>query len=183
MSGEQPLKKCPKCHVPLTDVSIDLEGSGSSFALLKCATCVGVMIPAGGMARVIAALKDGDIEALSRRIAPVLTGADDHSLSHSEYPSCPECRAPMNRRNLGARSGVILNECKKDGVWLNRGALDRIVDWARNGGIKRSLLMAEERKRSAALRQLEERQETDSERLRESERRSTAEALWDWLND
>ncbi len=43
------------------------------------------------------------------------------------YLKCPVCRKPMNRRNFGRPGAVVVDECRRDGLWLDRGELERIA--------------------------------------------------------
>ncbi|HEX7599973.1 MAG TPA: zinc ribbon domain-containing protein [Polyangiaceae bacterium] len=36
------------------------------------------------------------------------------------YVRCPACGSTMNRKNFGGTSGVIVDVCKKDGIWAGR---------------------------------------------------------------
>lgn len=43
------------------------------------------------------------------------------------YLKCPVCRKPMNRRNFGRPGALVVDECRRDGLWLDRGELERIA--------------------------------------------------------
>jgi Zn-finger nucleic acid-binding protein len=40
----------------------------------------------------------------------------------------------MNRVNFGARSGVIVDQCPRHGMWLEGGELRRLLEWRKAGG-------------------------------------------------
>ena len=42
------------------------------------------------------------------------------------YMKCPVCDLHMHRRNFMRASGVIIDECRKDGVWLDCDELGKI---------------------------------------------------------
>jgi hypothetical protein len=44
----------------------------------------------------------------------------------------------MNRINYGAKSGVVLDVCQKDGAWFDADELARILAWIREGGLLRA---------------------------------------------
>jgi len=50
------------------------------------------------------------------------------------YVKCPECDKFMNRVNFGATSGVVVDQCKEHGVWLDNGELIHLMEWKRAGG-------------------------------------------------
>lgn len=45
------------------------------------------------------------------------------------YVACPRCGELMARRNFGRTSGILVDTCKKHGIWLDRGELRRVVDY------------------------------------------------------
>ncbi len=51
------------------------------------------------------------------------------------YRQCPECGTLMHRRNYGRRSGVLVDTCKRHGIWLDLGELDTILRWIKTGGL------------------------------------------------
>jgi Zn-finger nucleic acid-binding protein len=51
------------------------------------------------------------------------------------YLKCPECGLHMHRRNFARASGVIIDECKKDGVWLDADELGKIAAFVATGGL------------------------------------------------
>jgi Zn-finger nucleic acid-binding protein len=65
------------------------------------------------------------------------------------YRPCPLCQAIMNRRNLGARSGVIVDYCKPHGLWFDGNELAQWIHWARQGGLQPAAAKAGVRNPSA----------------------------------
>ena len=45
---------------------------------------------------------------------------------------CPECRKQMRRANLGRRSGVLVDACRRHGIWFDVGELRRAVGFLTN---------------------------------------------------
>jgi Zn-finger nucleic acid-binding protein len=54
------------------------------------------------------------------------------------YIPCPDCAQLMNRINFARCSGVIVDLCKKHGIWFDRDELTRIVEFIRSGGLELS---------------------------------------------
>ena len=74
------------------------------------------------------------------------------------YIPCPKCAKLMNRVNFAKSSGVIVDVCKSDGVWLDRGELQRVVGFIDGGGLEVARehereRLVEEQRRLAALEQ------------------------------
>ncbi len=40
----------------------------------------------------------------------------------------------MNRINIGSRSGVIADQCREHGMWLDGGELRQVMEWMKAGG-------------------------------------------------
>ncbi len=54
------------------------------------------------------------------------------------YMKCPACGIHMHRRNFMRASGVIIDECRKDGVWLDCDELGKLGDYISSGGLEHS---------------------------------------------
>lgn len=52
------------------------------------------------------------------------------------YLPCPACRGMMVRRNFGRFSGVLVDVCGRDGVWLDGGELEKLEAFAAKGGLE-----------------------------------------------
>jgi Zn-finger nucleic acid-binding protein len=61
------------------------------------------------------------------------------------YLPCVVCRDFMTRRNFAAVSGVILDVCRKHGVWLDHSELEKVLAFIRAGGLDRSRRLEIER--------------------------------------
>ncbi len=60
-----------------------------------------------------------------------------HSLAAKETTTeltCPRCNKKMGRYNFGRYSGVVVDSCRKHGIWLDRGELRHIVDFLAERG-------------------------------------------------
>jgi Zn-finger nucleic acid-binding protein len=121
---------CPRCHVPLQTVDLHL---GKKFLIERCDRCLGLFFD------------PGELEALLERAVTNVHAVDPQRLrevqnvkrSH-EYPvtyiDCPVCRRLMNRINIGSRSGVIADQCREHGMWLDGGELRQVMEWMKAGG-------------------------------------------------
>ena len=52
------------------------------------------------------------------------------------YIKCPECSQMMNRFNFAKVSGVIVDECRTHGVWLDSDELGKIAAYVKSGGLR-----------------------------------------------
>lgn len=55
-----------------------------------------------------------------------------------KYIPCVRCGQRMNRKNFSRISGVIIDECRSHGVWLDSGELEKIRHFIADGGLERS---------------------------------------------
>ena len=105
---------CPRCEVELRD--------GRRETLL-CATCLGIFVPRQAMKTVLSALRDGhNIEAAMDPYRS-MHRTDARIAERSHYLKCPACTDLMNRTELVAGAGVVVNMCLTHGVWFDRGDL------------------------------------------------------------
>jgi Zn-finger nucleic acid-binding protein len=121
---------CPRCHIPLQTVDLQL---GGKFLIERCERCLGLFFD------------PGELEALLERTVTNVRAIDLQRLNevqnvkrNSEYPvsyiDCPVCKRLMNRVNFGTRSGVIADQCRDHGMWLDGGELRQIMEWMKAGG-------------------------------------------------
>jgi Zn-finger nucleic acid-binding protein len=54
------------------------------------------------------------------------------------YLCCPLCGSMMIRKNFRKISGVLIDQCRDHGIWLDAGELDQIRCFIANGGLDKS---------------------------------------------
>lgn len=142
-------KRCPRCRSDLAAIKLD------DTNLLECPQCFGLWLDASTFERICA-----DREQQSA----VMGAASFHSADHAVQPTrvsyvpCPDCRQLMNRVNFAHCSGVIIDLCKKHGIWFDRDELSRIIEFIHDGGLE-----AARQKEKAALE--EERRRLQAEQM------------------
>jgi Zn-finger nucleic acid-binding protein len=121
------------------------------FAVDECPSCSGMWIEAGAFDRIVnqqSKRQDQQFSGTDGR--PVRATINDKGVV---YLKCPVCRSHMHRRNFARASGVIIDECKKDGIWLDADELGKIAAFIASGGLayerERRALDAEQGKASA----------------------------------
>lgn len=113
--------QCPKCHQALNGV--DYQG----VHIETCPACGGDWLDAGELRNIVLArnmrFDEKECLALATKITGVkLTNLDRHL-------TCPKCGASTNPLNYGDDSGIIIDKCPKcDGIWLDRGELEKIQE-------------------------------------------------------
>ena len=119
-------KHCPRCNRSLRSVSLrDSE-------VLECEKCMGLWVDPSTFERICA-----DREQQSAVLGKASMQQPDLTAKVNYIP-CPVCAQLMNRINFARCSGVIVDLCKKHGIWFDRDELSRIVEFIRSGGLERS---------------------------------------------
>lgn len=130
IENPQSMRLCPRCHIPLQTVDLRL---GEKFLIERCERCLGLFFD------------PGELEAFLEKAVTNVHAIDPQRLNEvqnvkrsHEYPvtyiDCPVCRKLMNRVNFGSRSGVIADQCRDHGLWLDGGELRQILEWMKAGG-------------------------------------------------
>ncbi|HSF42918.1 MAG TPA: zf-TFIIB domain-containing protein [Thermoanaerobaculia bacterium] len=140
---------CPSCADGRRLGSRQL--GATNVAMFECDTCGGIWIEKE-VFEILAeraraqSLPDLDLRPAERKSAG---GAPQKG---PFYRPCVVCKATMNRRNWGKRSGIILDVCQKHGVWFDLHELEDLLRFLRTDAGRQSQNAAEAER--AALRQL-----------------------------
>jgi len=123
--GEAPplLDICPRCQRGLSrrhvaDVTID-----------ECQQCGGVFVPGALIPRFLDGL---DLGGEVMATFPPGTPTNEEGLA---YARCPKCATYMNRRLFAKRAKVILDVCRKHGMWFDEYELRAIAVFGSRGGV------------------------------------------------
>ncbi|MFZ6181431.1 zf-TFIIB domain-containing protein [Nannocystis pusilla] len=121
---------CPGCGEPLVATAVR---HGVEFD--TCGACGGIWLDAGELEALTSGLDPSpgagarnEAELRARVPAPASRESD------VRYRECPRCREVMNRRNFGTISGVIVDECRHHGLFLDAGELEEVEAFLRAGG-------------------------------------------------
>ncbi|MBC7899647.1 MAG: zf-TFIIB domain-containing protein [Saprospiraceae bacterium] len=147
--------KCPRCNIDLHAVKIN------ATQIRECTRC-------GGFWSGIEKFEDlcASKEQQSAVLSFIGKRIEEVRPSPVSYVPCPDCRELMNRSNFAKTSGVIIDLCKKHGVWFDAEELPKIIDFINSGGMARArekerVAIEEERK---ALRDEQRRQNVQDQR-------------------
>ena len=135
--------KCPRCKEEMQSLLLGKTN------VRECSACGGLWMDPQDLQGLANAkeLHSSVIGLFATRIptAPPLPNA-------VRYMPCPECGELMNRSNFAHSSGIVLDVCKRHGVWLDRGELPALFAFIGAGGLTRArarehLLLEGERRR------------------------------------
>jgi Zn-finger nucleic acid-binding protein len=105
---------CPRCTEEMQALAF------GSTSVRECGACGGHWLSPASIQKLIDAREDRNaiVRALEARVPTV------HAAPETvRYVPCPRCRKLMNRVNFAKSSGVVIDVCKSNGVWLDRGEL------------------------------------------------------------
>jgi Zn-finger nucleic acid-binding protein len=139
-------KKCPRCKADFQLKSLADE------TLLECPDCLGLWLDVATFDRICA-----EREQHAAVLGAVSLTSSPPVPSKVSYVPCPECKQLMNRANFARCSGVIVDLCKKHGIWFDRDELSGIIEFIREGGLdaaraKEKAQLDEERRRLEQLK-------------------------------
>jgi Zn-finger nucleic acid-binding protein len=122
-------KKCPRCKAEMISKSL------GDVTFLECTHCLGLWLNVATFEKICA-----DRETHSSVLGMPTLAAPNRTVTEAKvtYIRCPECSELMNRANFARCSGVILDLCRRHGIWFDRDELSRIIEFIREGGLELS---------------------------------------------
>jgi Zn-finger nucleic acid-binding protein len=128
--GPESTRDCPRCRTKMQTIALRTDGR---MMVERCEKCLGIFFDPGELEGLIDASVSNVHEVDHERMETLLEEEIDRERSVTYVP-CPDCGKLMNRKNYGARAGVIVDVCKKDGIWLDGGELGALLKWVKAGG-------------------------------------------------
>lgn len=129
LHAQQSDRLCPSCGDPLQTIDLKLNGT---FLIERCEQCFGLFFDPGE----IEILLESSVSNVFAINTQLLRNINKERYQHKQikYVKCPVCQVLMNRVNFGHRSGVIIDQCKKHGIWLESGEITHLMEWKKAGG-------------------------------------------------
>lgn len=129
-------RTCPRCDVALHTINLKSDGR---FFIERCDRCMGLFFDPGELESLLEQSVSNVFQIDRNRLNAINKELYQRDFGQREegqafYVKCPVCRQFMQRKNFGARSGVIADHCKSHGVWLDGGELKRLLEWKKAGG-------------------------------------------------
>ena len=101
----------------------------------ECSSCHGLWVPGERFDELV----ERAIEARRNLTTPFpRVEAGNPMTERVAYRRCPTCSQLMARRNYRQRSGVIIDQCRDHGTWLDPDELELIAGFVRSGGLERA---------------------------------------------
>lgn len=118
---------CPRCGAALRERAL------AAITVVECSSCGGLWLSPEVFDRLC---QDADVSAgATRELAQGTLPRAPFTEQKIAYLPCPRCKDLMVRKNFGGASGVILDVCRHDGIWLDHGELERVLAFVRAGGL------------------------------------------------
>lgn len=122
---------CPRCDIPLQTLNLK---KGEKFYIERCGQCMGLFFDTNELEALLEQSVSNVFHIDQKRLNMINKELYHRDPSQNNYVKCPVCRDYMKRTNFGAKSGVIMDTCAKDGVWLDGGELKQLLEWKKAGG-------------------------------------------------
>jgi Zn-finger nucleic acid-binding protein len=155
-------RTCPACGIPMQTLDLAL---GGAFLIERCERCLSLFFDPNEVETLLEKSTAAVFQIDHARLDEATRGRGGASSAVRYYP-CPACGTAMNRVNFGARSGVIVDQCPRHGMWLEGGELRRLLEWRKAGG---QVLDRRRKSERLAEEQKVERRRADAEARTRSE--------------
>ncbi|WP_305906645.1 zf-TFIIB domain-containing protein [Methylomarinum sp. Ch1-1] len=129
LHSSQSKRLCPECNEHLQTIDLNLNGP---FLIERCEQCFGLFFDPGEV-EILLESSVSNVFDINHQLLHNIN-KDRYRDKQVKYLKCPDCQILMNRVNFGHRSGVVIDRCKKHGVWLESGEITHLMEWKKAGG-------------------------------------------------
>lgn len=119
---------CPVCAKPLIGAPL------GPVTIDRCETCEGVWFDGDELGKVIDLRTKGLPGAAVRSLKDALPFVPPKL--ETGRVKCVRCDAPMERRPIAKRSGVIVDVCTAHGIWFDKGEFGQFESFVKAGGLE-----------------------------------------------
>ncbi|MCK5829085.1 MAG: zf-TFIIB domain-containing protein [Methylococcales bacterium] len=122
--------ECPHCEEALQTITLNLK---KPFYIERCKSCFGLFFDPGE----IDILLESSVSNIFNINLPLITNINKDRYKKNKkvkYIKCPVCQILMNRVNFSHKSGVVIDHCKKHGIWTDNGEITHLMEWKKAGG-------------------------------------------------
>jgi len=122
---------CPDCAKPLTAIEFQTD---PPIAIERCDSCFGSFFNPGEIELLLEHLTNDDaLWVDEKRIANLNKDRENEGQS-TRWAKCPICNERMSPLDFGGESGIILDQCRAHGFWVENGEFRQIAEWWHAGG-------------------------------------------------
>ncbi len=120
---------CPRCEGALRSREL------GKASVIECSACGGLWL---GEQHFDDLCEQADEQDLTSRGLEQMVPTSVMDTKQVRYLPCVVCGDFMQRRNYASSSGIIIDVCRKHGVWLDHRELEHILAFVREGGLDRA---------------------------------------------
>ena len=160
---------CSECHTYTMNYK-DIGGIEEEFLIAECSNCRGQFIPKDMLEKII--LHYG---WKKRKTPSKIHQVEKKKTSVEAFYRCPKCNIIMKRYTFKIASQVVVDECPKDGFWLNDGELNSLIEW------KRELKQSRDREQEEEFYKKYGLKKTKSPYKAQSDYASPLDRFFEWL--
>ncbi|MDD2738384.1 MAG: zf-TFIIB domain-containing protein [Methylomonas lenta] len=121
---------CPECNVNLQTIALDMQ---PPLQIERCEFCFGLFFDPGEVETLLETAVS-PVFSINQELLGNINKDRYQKDKPVKYLECPECFNMMNRMVFGHRSGVVIDQCRAHGVWLDGGEISHLLEWKRAGG-------------------------------------------------
>lgn len=121
---------CPNCNIALQTINLKQTGT---FEIERCTSCYGLFFDPGEIETLLETSVSGVFDT-NFQLLDHINKERYQKPEKVKYIKCPVCQVLMNRVRYGHRSGVVIDQCKMHGIWLNNGEITHLMEWKKAGG-------------------------------------------------
>jgi len=138
---------CPHCNIALQTIALKVNGH---LYIERCSECFGLFFDPGEI-EILLDSAVSNVETINFKHIQNIN-ADRYQAKKVKYIKCPVCGILMNRKIFGHRSGVVIDQCHKHGIWLDNGEISHLMEWKKAGG---QLLNQQKKQQKQKAKQVE----------------------------
>ncbi|MBS3913921.1 MAG: zf-TFIIB domain-containing protein, partial [Bacteroidetes bacterium] len=121
---------CPECSVKLQAVVLEMQ---PPLHIERCTNCFGLFFDPGEVETLLEAAVS-PVYTVNRELLGNINNDRYQRNKPVKYLECPVCLNIMNRVVFGHKSGVVIDQCRAHGIWLDGGEISHLLEWKKAGG-------------------------------------------------
>lgn len=121
---------CPHCDKALQTIKLDLK---KPLYIERCKDCFGLFFDLGEIDTLLES-SVSNIFDINIELIKNINKERYQKKKKFSYIKCPVCQVLMNRVNYAHKSGVVIDQCKKHGIWADNGEIMHLMEWKKAGG-------------------------------------------------
>ncbi len=126
--------QCPVCDEQKLQ---SRKMKSTNISLMECHQCAGIWLSSSAFVHLEQKAKQESVSGIVSE--PIQITVSQEKINPQKfYRHCPQCQQVMHRKNYAVSSGIIIDICKKHGVWFDHKELDGILKFIRSGQFQKT---------------------------------------------